>query len=305
MAVEETDPNEELEIVNRYLTIYKELTEEGALSAELAEVSDRPEYVFQMTITTLDIDKVPTTITLYFNEVVIAEETEIDETIDDSGEEQIEEVPEDEEAESGHDYRHREEERNVDDSTILVGLVVTETEEFPVDGYRYVEEDVVRLGFRARLDDGRVLRIKHMSSDNVQRFDYMLRNQGTLIARKKVMIGIEDNVAFLKLEDNHDGIRERYSFKKETSEEGEYYKIKFDTPEGRGVIHIYITLDGEGNEVLEYFFSGGNTYHHNGEGNHHGEYDGERGGHGDGDGDHECPDEGDDDDYEEEFDDFD
>ena len=312
-ADEVTDPDEELATVNRYLTLYKELTEEGVLNVTMAEVSDRLEYAFQITITTTDIDKSKSTFVLYFNEEVIVSEEEIEDDIDDSGEEVIEENTEDEvEDAEGKHYRDRDEERSEEESTLLVGLVVIGDEEFAVTGYRLVEETEVKLGFRARLDDGRVLRISHHSEENVQRFQYFLRNGKVLIAQKKVMIETEDNETKLKLEEVNDGVKERYSFKREVSEEGTYYKIRFVTPEGKGTIHIFVTVDDLGNEVLEYYFSGGSTYHHDGNGNHHGEHDddddgkGGKGGNGGngGNGNHECPDQEDDEDYEEEFDDL-
>lgn len=302
---EETDPDEELAIVNRYLTLYKELTEEGVLNVAMAEVSDREEYAFQLTITTTDIDKVQSTFILYFNEVVIDGEDDVEDGIDDTGEDVLDDIPEGEE--NGRNYRHREDPRSDDESTLLVGLAVIGDEEFAVKGYRLVEEDEVRFGFRASLDDGRVLRISHHSEDDVQKFQYFLRNGRNLIARKKVMIKVEDNQTMLKLEDVKDNVRSRYSFKQEVGEDGTYYKIRFDTPEGKGVIHIYVTLDGEGQEILEYYFSGGGTYHHDGNGNHNGEHSGNGNGHGDDDdkGHHGNPDHGEDEDYEEEFEDLD
>lgn len=121
------------------------------------------------------------------------------------------------------------------------------------------------------------------------------------------MIKVEDNQTMLKLEDVKDNVRSRYSFKQEVGEDGTYYKIRFDTPEGKGVIHIYVTLDGEGQEILEYYFSGGGMYHHDGNGNHNGEHSGNGNGHGDDDdkGHHGNPDHGEDEDYEEEFEDLD
>jgi len=302
---EETDPDEELAIVNRYLTLYKELTEEGVLNVAMAEVSDREEYAFQLTITTTDIDKVLSTFILYFNEVVIDGEDDVEDGIDDTGEDVLDDIPEGEE--NGKNYRHREDPRSDDESTLLVGLAVIGDEEFAVKGYRLVEEDEVRFGFRASLDDGRVLRISHHSEDDVQKFQYFLRNGRNLIARKKVMIKVEDNQTMLKLEDVKDNVRSRYSFKQEVGEDGTYYKIRFDTPEGKGVIHIYVTLDGEGQEILEYYFSGGGMYHHDGNGNHNGEHSGNGNGHGDDDdkGHHGNPDHGEDEDYEEDFEELD
>ncbi len=302
---EDITPDEELAIVNNYLTLYKELTEEGVLNVAMAEISDREEYAFQLTITTTDINKVQSTFTLYFNEVVIEDEDDIGEGIDDTGEDVLEDTPEGEQ--NGENYRHREDPRSDDESTLLVGLAVIGDEEFEVNGYRLVEEDEVRFGFRARLDDGRVLRISHHAEEDVQKFQYFLRNGRDLIARKKVMIKVEDNQTMLKLEDVKDNVRSRYSFKQEVGEDGTYYKIRFDTPEGKGVIHIYVTLDGEGQEILEYYFSGGGTYHHDGNGNHNGEHSGNGNGHGDDDdkGHHGNPDHGEDEDYEEEFEDLD
>jgi len=302
---EETDPDEELAIVNRYLTLYKELTEEGVLNVAMAEVSDREEYAFQLTITTTDIDKVLSTFILYFNEVVIDGEDDVEDGIDDTGEDVLDDIPEGEE--NGKNYRHREDPRSDDESTLLVGLAVIGDEEFAVKGYRLVEEDEVRFGFRASLDDGRVLRISHHFNDDVQKFQYFLRNGRNLIARKKVMIKVEDNQTMLKLEDVKDNVRSRYSFKQEVGEDGTYYKIRFDTPEGKGVIHIYVTLDGEGQEILEYYFSGGGMYHHDGNGNHNGEHSGNGNGHGDDDdkGHHGNPDRGEDEDYEEDFEELD
>ncbi len=300
---EETDPDEELAIVNRYLTLYKELTEEGVLNVAMAEVSDREEYAFQLTITTTDIDKVQSTFVLYFNEVVIDSEDDIDDGIDDTGEDVLEDTPEGEE--NGENYRHREDSRSDDESTLLVGLAVIGDEEFEVKGYRLVEEDEVRFGFRARLDDGRVLRISHHAEDDVQKFQYFLRNGRDLIARKKVMIKVEDSQTMLKLEDVKDGVRTRYAFKQEVGEDGTYYKIRFDTPEGKGVIHVFVTLDDQGQEVLEYYFSGGDKYHHDGEGNHNGEHSGNGDGNGNGNGHHGNPDRGEDEEYEEDFEDLD
>lgn len=302
---EETDPDEELAIVNRYLTLYKELTEEGVLNVAMAEVSDREEYAFQLTITTTDIDKVQSTFVLYFNEVVIDSEDDIDDGIDDTGEDVLEDTPEGEE--NGENYRHREDSRSDDESTLLVGLAVIGDEEFEVKGYRLVEEDEVRFGFRARLDDGRVLRISHHAEDDVQKFQYFLRNGRDLIARKKVMIKVEDSQTMLKLEDVKDGVRTRYAFKQEVGEDGTYYKIRFDTPKGKGVIHVFVTLDDQGQEVLEYYFSGGDKYHHDGDGNHNGEHSGDRDGNGNGNGNghHGNPDRGEDEEYEEDFEDLD
>ena len=299
MVDEEVDPDEELAIVNSYLTLYKELTEEGVLNVAMAEVSDREEYAFQLTITTTDIDKGHSTFVLYFNEVVIESEEETPEGIDDNGEDVIAEVPEGEE--NGYNYRNREDSRSDDESTLLVGLAVVGEEEFEVKGYRLVDGDNVRFGFRATLDDGRVLRIAHHSEENLSRFQYFLRNGRDLIARKKVMIKVEDNQTILKLEDTKDNVRSRYSFKQEVNEDGTYYKIRFNTPEGKGMIHVYVSVDDFGQEILEYYFSGGGKYNHDGNGNHNGEHSGN----GNGNGNHGSPNQGNDEDYEEDFEDLD
>ncbi len=303
---EEDTSDEELAIVNRYLTLYKELTEEGVLNVVMAEVSDREEYAFQLTITTTDIDKNNSVFILYFNEVVIDGAEDIDDTIDDSGEEVIDEEEDANGEENGQNYRHREDPRSDEESTLLIGLAVVGEEEFEVKGYRLVEEDEVKFGFRARLDDGRVLRIAHHSEEGLNRFHYFLRNRNVLIAQKKVMIKVEGNETILKLEEAKDNLRERYSFKRVSDEDGTYYKIRFMTPEGKGTIHIYITLNDLGEEVLEYYFSGGETYHHDGNGNHNGEYHGGGNGGNGGNGNHGGrPDQEDDEDYEEDFEDLD
>ncbi|MFA5421731.1 MAG: hypothetical protein WC344_02895 [Bacilli bacterium] len=301
-ADEEDTADDELEIVNRYLNLYKELTEEGVLDVAMAEVSDRPEYVFQITITTTDIDKVQSTFVLYFNEVVIEDETEVDDDIDDTGETTIVEEEVEESDHSGN-YRHREDPRSDDESTLLEGIVVIGEEEFIVRGYRLVDEDEIRFGFRAQADDGRVLRISHLSEENTQRFHYFLRNHNVLITEKKVMIKVEDNATILKLEERAGQVREKYSFRQEATDDGVYYKIRFMTPEGKGTIHIYVTVDDLGQEVLEYFFSGGNAYHHDGGGNHHGEHGGD--GHGGNGHRGDDPEQEDDEDYEEDFGDLD
>jgi hypothetical protein len=248
---EEATPDEELAIVNRYLTLYKELTEEGVLNVAMAEVSDREEYAFQLTITTTDIDKNNSIFILYFNEVVIDSEEDIDEDIDDTGEEVIIDEEDETGEENGQNYRHREDPRSDDESTLLIGLAVVGEEEFEIKGYRLVEEDEVKFGFRAQLEDGRVLRIAHHSEEGLNRFHYFLRNRNVLIAQKKVMIKVEGNETILKLEEVKDNVRERYSFKRVVDEDGTYYKIRFVTPEGKGTIHIYVTLNDLGEEVLE------------------------------------------------------
>lgn len=182
---EEDTSDEEIAIVNRYLTLYKELTEEGVLNVVMAEVSNREEYAFQLTITTTDIDKNNSVFILYFNEVVIDGEEDIDDTIDDSGEEVIADEEDENGEENGQNYRHREDPRSDEESTLLIGLAVVGEEEFEVKGYRLVEEDEVKFGFRARLDDGRVLRIAHHSEEGLNRFHYFLRNRNVLIAQKK------------------------------------------------------------------------------------------------------------------------
>ncbi|MFA7378791.1 MAG: hypothetical protein WC014_04665, partial [Bacilli bacterium] len=108
---EEDTSDEEIAIVNRYLTLYKELTEEGVLNVVMAEVSNREEYAFQLTITTTDIDKNNSVFILYFNEVVIDGEEDIDDTIDDSGEEVIADEEDENGEENGQNYRHREDPR--------------------------------------------------------------------------------------------------------------------------------------------------------------------------------------------------
>lgn len=305
---EESDADAELELVNRYLTLYKELTEEGVLDVAMAEISDRPEYAFQLTITTTDIDKVTSTITLYFNEAVIESDDEIDDEIDDTGEEVLPGDGTGAGEQNGSNYRHREDPRDEGESTILVGLAVIGEEEFAVDGYRLVSEEGIRFGFRAQLEDGRILRVAQNSETNRQTFRYFLRNRNVLIAQKKVIVENDDVSAHLLLEEVNDGVRSRYSFRKLATDEGTYYKIRFMTPEGKGTIHVYVTVDELGAEVLEYYFSNGGMYHHDGNGNHHGERPdnggeghGGNGGQG-GNGNHgSCPNQEDDDDYEDEF----
>ena len=301
VADEESDPDEELATINRYLSLYKQLTDAGALSVVSETTSDRPDYVFQVTITTTDIDLVTTTLTLYFNEAVIDVGDDIDEDIDDSGETDYgstDTTP----VEDGYVYRNRNEERSIEDSTLLIGLLVTGEEEIAINGYRLVEEDSVRLGFRARLDDGRVVRISHVSDATGQRFNYFIRTGRTLLVQKKMIIKVEDNKSVLKLTDTRDGITEKYSFTRVELEDGLYYKIRFVTPEQRGVIHIYVSEDDLGNEVLEYYFSNGKMYYHDGTGNHAGEKQGSGNG---GTGNGKTPDGGEDADYEEDFEDLD
>jgi len=297
---EESDPDEDLATVNHYLSLYKQLTDSEALSVVSEATSDRPDYVFQVTITTTDIDLVTTTFTLYFNEVVIDVGDDIDEDIDDSGEADYgsaDTTP----VEDGYVYRNRNEERKIEDSTLLIGLLVTGEEEIAINGYRLVEEDSVRLGFRARLDDGRVVRISHISDATSQRFNYFIRSGRTLLVQKKMIIKVEDNKSVLKLTDTRDGITKKYSFTRVELEDGLYFKIRFVTPEERGVIHVYVSEDDLGNEVLEYYFSNGKMYYHDGDGNHTGEKQGSgTGGAGKG----EAPDSGEDSDYEEDFEDL-
>ena len=297
---EETDLDEELATVNRYLSLYKQLTDSGALSVVTEATSDRPEFVFQVTITTTDIDLIETTFTLYFNEVVIDVGDDVDEDIDDTGETEYGEttsVP----VEDGYIYRNRNEERNIEDSTLLIGLLVMGEEEITVDGYRLVEEDSVRLGFRARLDDGRVVRISHVSDATSQRFNYFVRNGRNLVIKKKMILKVEDNKTVLKLTDTRDGITEKYSFTRVELEDSLYYKIRFVTPEEKGVIHIYVSVDDLGNEVLEYYFSNGKMFYHDGSGNHAGEKQGSGTG---GSGGDKAPEQGEDSDYDDEFSDM-
>ena len=67
------------------------------------------------------------------------------------------------------------------------------------------------------------------------------------------------------------------------------------------MIHIYVSEDDLGNEVLEYYFSNGKMYYHDGTGNHSGEKQGngnsssQNGG---------APDYGNDSDYDNEFSDM-
>ncbi len=297
---EEVDPDEELATVNRYLSLYKQLTDSGALNVVSEATSDRSEYAFQVTITTTDIDLIESIFTLYFNEVVIDVGDDIDEDIDDTGAAEFgdtESVP----AEDGYIYRNRNEERNIEDSTLLIGLLVIGEEEIEVNGYRLVEEDSVRLGFRALLDDGRVVRISHVSDATSQRFNYFIRNGRTLLVRKKMILKVEDNKTVLKLTDTRDGFTEKYSFKRVELDNSIYYKIRFVTPEEKGMIHIYVSEDDLGNEVLEYYFSNGKMYYHDGIGNHSGEKQGNGNGSSQNGG---APDYGNDSDYDNEFSDM-
>ena len=299
--ITDEDGDVELALVNKYLTLYKELTEEGVLDVELAAASDRPEYIFQITITTTGIDKVETTFVLYFNEIIIEDEEDIDDDIDGEDITTSEDTSEEVTSGEGLASRSRHGDRDERDSTLLEGIAVIGEDEYEVKGYRWVEEDATRVGFRARLDDGRSVHISQMSSDSAQRFAYVVRDGRHIIAEKKVLVATEENRTVLKLEDFADGVYQKYSFRREATADGDYYKIKYVTPEERGVVHIYITLDELGAEVLEYYFSNGHTYYHDGEGNHHGEHHHGQGGNGEG---HGSPD-GDDEDYEEEFSDFD
>lgn len=286
---------EELDLVDKYLAIYNQLTSEEALTIKTYE-SSLEGYKYVAVVTIAGIDGTKSEFYLYFNEAQVTDEEAGDVDTSEDGDVVDETTPDDpsigsETEEPSIEENARIRMRNgdgdvtVDENltfTTLDGLLVFGEQNYVVKGVEIVDEaaQATELHFYAHLDETRSIRVFAYNDPEANFFSYQIRENRKMVEKMTAVTETIGDYQYISLSRKTETEHSKYSFVTLNDETGKFIYIKFMNNEERGEIFIYITLDENGNQVIEYEFADGQAFHGDGHGNHHDGDCGGNGGHG-------------------------
>lgn len=285
---------EELDLVDKYLAIYNQMTSEEALTIKTYE-SSLEGYKYVAVVSIANVDGTKSEFYLYFNEAVVTDDEAEDIDTDEDGGIVDETTPGDsevgqdtEEPSLGTNARIRA--RDGGDVTIeddltytaLDGLLVFGDQNYVVKGVEIFDEvaQATELHFYAHLDETHSIRVFAYNDLETNFFSYQIRENRKMIEKMSAVTETIGDYQYISLSRKTETEHSKYSFVTLNDETGKFIYIKFMNNEERGEIFIYMTIDETGTPVIEYEFSSGLSFHGDGHGHHHGGEAGGNAGHG-------------------------
>lgn len=306
-STETTEDTTEVSTVEKYYSIYKSLTTEGAVSVKTYE-STREGYSYVAEVTANSVLGEASTYYLFWNEAEVK-----DTDLDDDDNEDIDEGRTDTtvtsepgtgetgntgdsggEASTGGTVKGKngghEDEEDDEKITKLDGLLVVGELEYTVKGINIADEtegDNLLL-FHASLETGERIKVTAHTENDETAFSYRLYDaERKLVEKNVVKMEVEDSETEIKMSTLKDGVKSRYVFESKTDTENgnKLVFVSYDTGSERGFVMIFVSTDADGNETIVYSFNGTDNYESDGEGHydhddegHHG-HDDEHGWH--------------------------
>ncbi|MDY0209827.1 MAG: hypothetical protein RBQ91_00270 [Acholeplasma sp.] len=240
VTVEETD-----EVLEKYLNLIETYLSNEALTVN-ETISDRVEFETMITYKTKDLLGDEITYVIYYNEVVLAEETE-DIEEDELEDEQNVETQMLESSLRQHEYDKDFEDEFDDEIELeLQGLIVVNGYEFELVGRKEIEEDEVEIKFIAYFDQDNYIRISYEkdTEDGEEKFHFKQMSEGVLISESKIKLEQEDGELKVMLTHKTETTSSSFMFKQ--SDEASYdIMVKYDIKENGVLIdsgHIKIDI---------------------------------------------------------------
>lgn len=289
-ADEEILVTEEIDQVDKYLELMETfLGDNNGLSVTILE-SDRAEYEFLISFTTVDVLGNTIEYIMYYNETVFVSEdvddtttttetptTEVPTTEVPTTEEPTTEVPATDEpttepvttegtTELAFNSGAQDQERNFyfedeDDNEVvysLTGLILTNGLEYSVEGKKIVEDngdEILRL--RSFIDRDNYVKVAYKldAEDLRQKFFFEVVTDGIVVSRSRVNIFEEEGKTRVMLDLEQDGITGRYNFGIIVEEDVTFIHVRYDIELADGTresggIHIIATIDPVTGELI-------------------------------------------------------
>lgn len=256
-------PDENLTIVNKYIQLFETMTSEKGLVINLQE-SDREAYKYLLTINASLLGEEKQEFKLYYNEVI--REINNEEMPDVDGEETGEETGDatDETEETPKEKAKAKKHHHNCKFVELEGILIKDEKEIAVKGETFVDTEKTKTSFRAKLEDGKVVKIKSEISSEEKSYEYELKEKHRTIAKTKLKIEKDEEIGKtkLKLEIKNSEENIKYEIKKIVKVEQEIYKIHYKHNKEKGYYIAYVSKDQEGNTVVTYETRDGEKHHH-------------------------------------------
>jgi hypothetical protein len=255
---------EEIEKINYYVNLFESLlSDEGVLSSNISN-SDIEEFDYMMTISTKSLLGETQSYVLYYNEVIIDVEDEIEEDITDEEEVGNEVESVDEIVENYHskvkEVRHLDRIRDKIDevSTLIEGIMIVGEEHYEIKGVRIAHETFTKTSFISFIDRFNYVRVSHMSNEDKENFKYRIVKDGKIESISDINVKNVESKTEIKLRLYENGSYEDYSFKKIEEEGKQLIKIRIIKDRNVIDIKVFIITDEETGETLYryHFFDG-------------------------------------------------
>lgn len=255
---------EEIEKINYYVNLFESLlSDEGVLSSNISN-SDIEEFDYMMTISTKSLLGETQSYVLYYNEVIIDVEDEIEEDITDEEEVGNEVKSVDEIVENYHskvkEVRHLDRIRDKIDevSTLIEGIMIVGEEHYEIKGVRIAHETFTKTSFISFIDRFNYVRVSHMSNEDKENFKYRIVKDGKIESISDINVKNVESKTEIKLRLYENGSYEDYSFKKIEEEGKQLIKIRIIKDRNVIDIKVFIITDEETGETLYryHFFDG-------------------------------------------------
>lgn len=255
---------EEIEKINYYVNLFESLlSDEGVLSSNISN-SDIEEFDYMMIISTKSLLGETQSYVLYYNEVIIDVEDEIEEDITDEEEVGNEVESVDEIVENYHskvkEVRHLDRIRDKIDevSTLIEGIMIVGEEHYEIKGVRIAHETFTKTSFISFIDRFNYVRVSHMSNEDKENFKYRIVKDGKIESISDINVKNVESKTEIKLRLYENGSYDDYSFKKIEEEGKQLIKIRIIKDRNVIDIKVFIITDEETGETLYryHFFDG-------------------------------------------------
>lgn len=233
---EETLIEQEVEDINKYLNMMEQfLGDNGGFSIETVE-SDRVEYANKVVFTSVDLLGNQIVHTLYFNEVILTEENDVDDlseyTTEEPEEEDETEVEDEEENEVEDEEEIEDEDEFEDQETKIDGILIMNGTEYTITGKKEIEENEEKIEIKSFIDEKNYVKVVSKVEGDERKYNYEVVTDGVVVNSSKVKIEEEDNESKFVLEYVDGQTSGKFEFKRELDDNEDIIKIKYEINNG-------------------------------------------------------------------------
>ncbi len=240
---------QEVEDIDYYVEMMEVFLGDDNLEV-VQEESDREEYSFKTTYSSINLLGETVSYVLYYNEF------------------EFEEVPETEmntNSENTEGNARREFHFNDEDDHLAVqgieGILIYGETTYNIEGKKIINDQVEIFRLRSFVDSDNYVVVNYMTDvedDGKEKFFFKLVEDGTIVRESKVMIFTRDNHVHARLEMTEDGNYGRYLFNIRTEDNTQYININYevrylDEVTEKGNIKLVAETDVETGDVIYTF----------------------------------------------------
>jgi len=229
---------DQLDEINDYLAVAESFVSSNPISIAEA-VSDREEYETMMIITITYIDGTESTYTMYYNEILVAEDTDETEVIvEDDGIELSDEAA-------------------VIESKID-GVMVIGDIEYLVRGEKVIDGENFKISFVAKKDHDNYVRVRQEIENGEEKFVYKVVVDGVVVSESELKFERDGEQMRLRMRIRDGEEYREFSFKKDVEDNESCIQIERTENEQTQTMKVFMETDGTtGAQQYRYRYSSG------------------------------------------------